>query len=374
MKKTAKIIISSVVSLVLVGAMLGLFFGPKKEFSENQNKVLSDFPEISFENIVSHRFSKEFEDYVSDHFPFKENLITLRTYVQKALGYKMIGGAYVGKNRLFLEVVKPECEEFITTTNRLIKNIENDRITTSVILIPTAASIYAEELPSHAPVLDQNAYINEKLEININSDIFINLYHALTDAKSGGNVFYTLDHHWTTYGAFCAYREFCKARGLDTPEQGSYTVESVTDEFRGTLYSKTLDDSMPADSIHKYTKDGVSFRAYFGRSEEEKEYYNSDYLTKKDKYAYFGNENPDLVVLENENAKTTAEIVVVKDSFANCFTPFLAEHYKKVHMIDARFFRGAVSDYVNENENVTDLMIIYNLNALNDNTGIAKLK
>ena len=43
-------------------------------------------------------------------------------------------------------------------------------------------------------------------------------------------------------------------------------------------------------------------------------------------------------------------------------------------MIDARYFKGAISTYVNENPAVTDLVVMYNVNALNDNTGIARLK
>ena len=79
-------------------------------------------------------------------------------------------------------------------------------------------------------------------------------------------------------------------------------------------------------------------------------------------------------MLENTSSASEDEIVIVKDSFANCFAPYLAEHFKKVHIIDPRYYKGKrISEYINENPAVTHLLIMFGLNSLNDNSGVSTM-
>ena len=121
----------------------------------------------------------------------------------------------------------------------------------------------------------------------------------------------------------------------------------------------------------------VVFTCKSGNSPDElsvSEYYAKDYLLKKDKYAYFGNENQPLIVLENESCKTDDEVVIIKDSFANCIAPLFTANYKKVHIIDTRYMKKPkASEYINANENITGVIVLYGLDSLNNNTGISRI-
>ena len=103
-------------------------------------------------------------------------------------------------------------------------------------------------------------------------------------------------------------------------------------------------------------------------------YFSEKALDKKDKYTYFGGDNYPVVILKNENAATDREIVLAKDSFANVFAPYLTENFSTVYVLDQRYLKGkSVSDFVNENEKVTDVLILYGLNSLTDNSGAGML-
>lgn len=132
------------------------------------------------------------------------------------------------------------------------------------------------------------------------------------------------------------------------------------------------------DTAEKYTRPQETFTAQCANGATsdlfETEYFAAEYLDQKDKYSYFGGGNFPLTILENESSLSPSEIVVIKDSFANCFVPHLTEYFRKVHIIDPRHFKGKrISAYINENQNISDVMILYGLNSLNDNSGISTL-
>ena len=44
------------------------------------------------------------------------------------------------------------------------------------------------------------------------------------------------------------------------------------------------------------------------------------------------------MVITNENVKDDSVCMVIKESFGNCFAPYLADHYNKVYVYDYRYF------------------------------------
>ena len=73
-------------------------------------------------------------------------------------------------------------------------------------------------------------------------------------------------------------------------------------------------------------------------------------------------------IFENENS-----ILVIKNSYANSFIPFLTSHYKNIYVIDLRYYNKSVSDFV-KSKNIDNVLILYNLNNLYDDMSILKLR
>ena len=76
----------------------------------------------------------------------------------------------------------------------------------------------------------------------------------ITDAlaeHSDEYIYYRTDHHWTTYGAYFAYRQYIESLGM-TPVSWE-TIQSVkggtVEDFYGTFYSKAKNADVQPDSI-----------------------------------------------------------------------------------------------------------------------------
>jgi len=313
------------------------------------------------------------EEYMKDHLPARDTLMKIKTKAQIIAGFKKINGVYIGDGRLMQKVEMPDGAIFIESTNRLFSKIDED-ITTAVILVPTASEIYKEALPDFSPCIDEKRVIDDILA-EIDCDIKPDLITAFNNAKDGGNLFYKTDHHWTAYGGTTAYRLYLELCGKDISDK-AFDITTVSENFKGTLYSKVLDDSLN-DTIERYDVSGTSFKCESGNSPDtlkESDYFASEYLSKKDKYAYFGNENQPLIVLENDKCENDDEIVIIKDSFANCIAPLFTSDYKKVHIIDTRYMKKPkVSEYINFLPKVSDVLILYGLDSLNSNSGISRI-
>ena len=85
-------------------------------------------------------------------------------------------------------------------------------------------------------------------------------------------------------------------------------------------------------------------------------------LEQKDKYELFlgGNYGKAVITTGVENGK---HLLLVKDSFANSFVPFLTGDYETITMLDLRYFRGSVQELAAEADDILVLTEITNLAA-----------
>ena len=93
-------------------------------------------------------------------------------------------------------------------------------------------------------------------------------------------------------------------------------------------------------------------------------------LEKKDKYQVFLGGNYGRVDIET-GVKNGKRLLIVKDSFANSFVPFLTSHYEKIVMLDLRFFpsgKAALRELIDE-VRPTDTLVLFNIaNFISDPT------
>ena len=145
----------------------------------------------------------------------------------------------------------------------------------------------------------------------------------------------------------------------------------VTEEFKGTIYSKVNDYLRDGDAISIYVdpKEKLTV-SYTDTKEQTDSLYAEEYLDKKDKYSYFLNNIHPLIEITNETIDTEEELVLIKDSYANCMVPFLIKHYKKIYVIDPRFYKEAASELINQNPKVKDVLLLYNMNTLDTDLGV----
>ncbi len=357
---------SIVISLCTVVFSVMLIVMPKSDFSENENRSLADFPSFDADAVLSGDYMSDITEYLSDHFPMREKFVRLKNSFEiDVLGKKYINDIFIGKDGYFIEdYEKPEnTEKIINNLNAFQHKIN---IKADIMLVPTQITVYADKLPKLASPLSQLKTIDEyysSLDMNC-----IELYDAFMSAKDSEKLFYRLDHHWTTDGAYCAYVQYCTEKGFTPLKKSEFETEEIKD-FKGTIYSKLNyeNEYTEGETITLYKKNDDMTVSYDGK--ESNSLYNMDYADKKDKYSVFLNNINSFVEITNNSVKNGRTLAIAKDSYANSLIPFLAEHYSKIYVFDTRSYKGSVSEFINNNA-VDDVLILYNVNTLDKDTGI----
>jgi len=88
--------------------------------------------------------------------------------------------------------------------------------------------------------------------------------------------------------------------------------------------------------------------------------YAMDNVKKKDKYTVFFNGNHSLIQLKTSHWEGK-KLLVVKDSYANSFVPFLTSHFSEIYMVDLRYYEGDVAALARQHQ-IHDMLILYNMN------------
>lgn len=362
--------ITTVLTLLLFVSFSIIFlFLNKKEFSENENRVLEKVPSYSFSDLKSGKYIAKWENYITDHFPFRDTFMGIKTSYQRLLGYQEMNGVYIGKEEtLFQKYEEPKnTDKLITVLNDFD---HNNNIPMYLMLVPTSGVIYPEKLPNH---VDFNNQIKTLQYIYDNIDMTtVDVYNALLEGKNKGDMFYRLDHHWTTLGAYYGYLEYCQKIGIDPLIFADYNKEVVTTEFNGTLYSKANIYTFQPDSIERYRNNQELEVNYVYSNKVTDTLYEDSHLQTKDKYAMFLDGNHPLIQIKTD-VKDGKNLLILKDSYANSFIPFLTSNYTNIHVLDMRFYNEVVSEYIKDNK-IDEVLILYNMNGIDEDLGIYNIR
>lgn len=178
-------------------------------------------------------------------------------------------------------------------------------------------------------------------------------------------LFFRTDHHWTALGAYYGYRKFCEKKGIEPEELDSYETK-VFPGFSGSYcYAEdggvqdyemlnnpdTITAYLPHDpsTLHIINRDGGEF--------DWEVIYDVTSAGAGTKYITFGVGDYPLATVHNENKHDGSACIVVKDSFANCFVPFLVDHYEYIYGIDYRYGKEHLVEFAKEH-NVDDILFV----------------
>ena len=366
-------IIQSITAVFLAAFVLlfavAFLITEKQEFSEGENRYLEKFPEFTFSSLKEGKYTEKLQSYLSDHFPMRNLFMGLKAETEIALGKREIGGVYIAKDGYLIEdyAAPKNTDKIVGQFEKFAESLEGAEV--SLMLVPTAITIYGEKLPALAPVRSQ---LQTRDEIYGRLDFStIDCYDALMEAKKDNELYYRTDHHWTGYGAYAAYTAYCEAKEIVPLPLDRFEITEVSTDFKGTVYSKLNDAKIKADTITIFENPENCLTVYYeDKKETADSLYNFEYLEKKDKYSMFLNNIHPFIEITNETADSDKELAVIKDSYANCMVPFLENHYRKVYVFDTRYYRGGPSKFINENRQITDVLLLYNMNTLDNDTGI----
>lgn len=353
----------------LIVAFAFNLFSKDKKYSESENRMLAQKPVFSMANLTNGKYMKDMEDYVTDQFFIRDKWINLKVLEDLALGKKESNGVYIGKKDYLMEIPTAPNQKALDNNLDAISNFSASHpdINTVMTLIPNAAYIYNHLIPRNAPVRDQEKDIKYVMNAVSTSLNFVDLTKTMSSHKEE-DIYYKTDHHWTTLGARYAFDALSTALGIEKPTQ-EYKIYPVTHSFQGTLASKSGYDKA-LDTIEIYVPQGVNTECVVNFIDEGKKtasVYESAALENKDKYeVFFGGNHTRIDISTPMEGKKN--LLLFKDSYANCFIPFLVPYYRNIIVIDPRYFYDDIESLISDNE-ITDVLFLYNVNTfLGDNS------
>lgn len=352
---------------------------PKRSRSELENRELAQYPRLTLKSLFDENYDKtwmsNFDKYIKDQFILRDEWIDLKSRCESVLLKLENNNVWYGKDdRMFQKLL------FINE-GQLNKNLQflsnfstkhSDKVTT--MIVPSASLVWENKLPFAAPIIDEGKYLNNIFtEIGKTGANVIDLREIfkLYYNKEDFPIYYKTDHHWTTEGAYLAYSQFADLKGLAPFDKNKYP-EMKTENFLGTNYSKARKYGTVSESITWYDiPNQITIYKTDGSSEGvASSMYNSEKWKSRDKYGAFLNGNNGYSIINgNPEGKN---ILIIKDSYANCFIPFLTANYNKIGIVDLRATMLNINEVI-ANENYDEVLILYNFQTFTNDTYLWKL-
>ena len=359
--------------LLLIIVLVSSIILPDTGFSEKENRVLASRPALKLDQLVSGGYEKQFETYENDQFPLRDMWITLKATTDRLMGKVEENGVYLGKNGYLMEGFNaPPQTQYDATVNAMTAFAQkHSDLKQYALIAPNSVNILKSQLPAFAPADDQNPRIdNLKDSLTSAGVTFIDIRDTFTDHKTE-DLYYHTDHHWTTLGAYYAYLQAAAVMGIDTSSD-SYDKAPVSQTFKGTLSAKSGFRSSETDEIDVFLPNGdntlSSVVNYVEEQKKSASFYDTSKLNTRDKYAlFFGGNHAQIKISTPTESNNT--LLVLKDSYANSFVPFLAQHYRKIIMIDPRYYYGDLEQLL-QVENVQEVLYLYNANTFFADTSL----
>ncbi|WP_105203525.1 DHHW family protein [Neobittarella massiliensis] len=350
---------------------------PDRAFSAELKRPLAQRPTLSWQGLQNGSYTQAYQTYLDDQFIARPLLVEVSGRSQYLLGSRELKGVYLGRRQTLLPVpAAPDAQQLQKNSRRLAQfagamsqQLGAERV--RVLLAPSAVRVWPQRLPAFAPGPQQEKELYQALTRDLPPGLTVDVCPQLV-AHSDQPVYYYTDHHWTTLGAYYSYTVWAESMGFAPLSKDQITVTPSPHDFWGSSWSKVRLGGRP-DKVELYTPRGLERCpvSVDGGASWQVGFYDLQKLGSGDDYGVFFGGNYPLVQVETglDNGR---RLLIVKDSFANCFAPLAAAHYQQLHMIDLRTFAGSVPQYVADHQ-ITDLLVLYSTTGFADDRGTLAL-
>lgn len=355
---------SDICLIALTGAMLfgygvSVFILPKTDFSETENRYLTELTLNSAEELTNGVFAKRVTDFYCDRFPMRQTFIRIKAASELLACKTQNNGILIGKDGYLIPVCNYPSYATVEKNFELFSSIsalaKSEGKPFFCAVAPRPIDVMTSRLP--------DIYRGNEGEIweIVKDRNFITFTDSLRRAADRGEyVFYKTDHHWTARGAYYAYRKLGENMDFSPMPEDFFTVSQVSDSFFGSSYSKAGGIALEGDKIELYRYEGDDLPT--AKIEESGDtfsgFYRYEFLNKKDKYRVFlGGNYSSLTVTDGTEKK---DLLLIKDSYANDLIPFLALHYN-ITVIDLRYYTGDLQNAVKEAD---DILLLHGMDTL----------
>ena len=337
---------------------------PDREKSVQENRMLATKPKFRLSSLISGDYDEKFEAYMDDQFVGRDMWRKLKVTVDRIGGSRLENGVYIGTNGQLLEQIEVADENHLAANIKAIKSFSESqsKIPVRMMLVPDAANVLNHSLPALAKPEDQTQMFSMVRKELGDSVEWIDVSTELNKHKTE-KIYYKTDHHWTTLGAFYAFQAAAPSLGIEGDLSGKYVSYAVSDSFNGMLASKSgvnLGEKEQIDIYVPTEEDTDLIVDYVDEGKRSTSLYDSSKLKEKDQYTVFLGGNSSLLDIRTVST-STKRLLLVKDSFANSFIPFLTPYYREIVVVDPRYYSGTINDLM-DSYRISEVLFLYSGN------------
>lgn len=367
-------------AFIILALTIIMIIMPDKTFSEQENRALQQFPALSSkaggifpDRFFSGEFTADMVKYCADQFPFRDAFVGLKGMAEIALFKSENNGVILGKKDYLIT------KDSYRSIDQLRINIDAISVfadTMYEMKVPVTLAVAGRSvdalsayLPSAYPQVNSNSLWDAFASItgiaaHVKGVDLLTPLKQLIERDDRGQLYYRTDHHWTTLGAYYAYAEIIKSfkeNGVEPLPLLAFTIETASDSFYGTTWSKAGMKWIKPDAISyfRYEGDEDFVTAIADTGKYFNGFYDRSYLEVKDKYSSFIGGNNARTDISKPGDSTRPKLVLIKDSFAHAVAPFLAYHYDLI-ILDLRYYTESVAKLVFD-EGVSRVLFLSNM-------------
>ncbi len=418
---------------IIVAVLVALpFFRPS--YSEVEKRELQKFPKFSFSSLVSGDYFDDISLWFSDTFPLRDGFVSLNTKITSAFGInkvevhgtveqadeipdvvtsaesatgetsptdsdesveepasseegvgsvtetppeatypavEQLGAMLIVDNAAYeyYNFNQATADNYAATVNRAAALLEGKSRVYDMIIPTSMAITLPESYSGSTNSSDQKKAIDYMYSIMAPNVNRVNIYDTLLNHKDE-YIYFRTDHHWTSLGAYYAYRELMSAKGAIPAELTAFT-EYKFEGFLGSFYAEsgqkaslgnTPDYVMAYEptqvqKIHTFTQSGVVDYSIVS---------DGNKLSAANKYLSFVCGDHPYGIMTNPAITDGSSCLVIKESFGNAMVAYLTQNYQNVYVVDYRYinqvFPGTLRQFVDE-RGIQDVMFINNVSA-----------
>ena len=368
-RKKADVMFSLVFVVILVVIMVLNLLAPNKEVSVDENRRLAGRPRFSADSLLS----GEYEKYLSDQFAGREVLRNARVVLNRLGGSKEENGVLIGKNGQLMEkLLVPDQEVLGNNLDAIVDFAEkNQKMPVYMMLVPDAANVLNKDLPLLYTAPDQKrmiAQVKRELDTHVT---WIDVESVL-NKHTDDTIYYKTDKHWTSAGAYYVFQAAAELMDISKGVSGKFATYPISTTFNGDLAAKSGCEKHVKEVIEIYIPlegDTDVIVNYVDEQRKSTSLYDSSKLEGSNQYEVFLGGDSSVIDIKTVS-ESTRRLLVVKDSFANSFLPFLTPYFREIVVVDPQYYGGTI-DEIMDTYRITDTLILYSGNTFFQDNNIS---
>jgi hypothetical protein len=303
-----------------------------------EKRLVAALPSWHWSTTEAVAFSRQFEKFYNDRFPFRIDLISFISYLKyEFFDVSWLWSVAPGDNGWLFFLGKNGLETIRHTpvfSQQELKawalNLEERRqwlasrhIQFLLVIAPYKASVYPEYVPESLRPVDSESRCGQLLKYLKEHTLVetVDLRQQLIAAKNQGPLYFKTDSHWNRLGAFIAYQAITTKLHSHFPAIQPLKFDNLKGipnvEFEGDLAQLIAIQRFVTDRYTEYSpKEGFAWQL------------SSNPPAGKDRFISRNFVHPFATEVCRSDLPSA---YFIRDSFMCCLQPFLSQHFRRAY-------------------------------------------